>query len=224
MSSHLPDGTRLAYGTATAAYQVEGVDDRRRPRPLDLGHVHGAARAPSRTAATARWPALLPAARRGPRPAGRPGRRLLPLLGRLAAGAARPAPARSSRAGWPTTTGWSTGARARRRSRWRRSTTGTCRSRSRTRGGWPERATAEAFADYATIVHDRLGDRVQRLGHPQRAVVRGVPRLRRRRARAGPARAGGRAPRRPPPAPRPRAGRGPAARGRRRRPSASCST
>jgi beta-glucosidase len=27
-------------------------------------------------------------------------------------------------------------------------------------GGWPERATAEAFADYAAVVVDRLGDRV----------------------------------------------------------------
>jgi beta-glucosidase len=27
-------------------------------------------------------------------------------------------------------------------------------------GGWPERATAERFADYAAIAHDRLGDRV----------------------------------------------------------------
>ncbi|MBZ5739605.1 GH1 family beta-glucosidase [Nocardioides mangrovi] len=29
------------------------------------------------------------------------------------------------------------------------------------RGGWLERSTAEAFADYAMIVHERLGDRVQ---------------------------------------------------------------
>jgi beta-glucosidase len=28
-------------------------------------------------------------------------------------------------------------------------------------GGWPERATAERFADYAAIVHDHLGDRVK---------------------------------------------------------------
>jgi len=28
-------------------------------------------------------------------------------------------------------------------------------------GGWPERTTAERFADYAAIVHDHLGDRVQ---------------------------------------------------------------
>ena len=29
------------------------------------------------------------------------------------------------------------------------------------RGGWLNRDTAEAFADYATVVHDRLGDRVR---------------------------------------------------------------
>jgi beta-glucosidase len=29
------------------------------------------------------------------------------------------------------------------------------------RGGWLDRGTAEAFADYATLVHDRLGDRVR---------------------------------------------------------------
>lgn len=28
-------------------------------------------------------------------------------------------------------------------------------------GGWPERATAEAFVEYARIVHERLGDRVR---------------------------------------------------------------
>jgi beta-glucosidase len=32
------------------------------------------------------------------------------------------------------------------------------------RGGWPSRATAEAFADYAEIVVERLGDRVRRWG------------------------------------------------------------
>ena len=65
------------------------------------------------------------------------------------------------------------------------------------RDGWLNRDTAEAFADYATIVHDRLGDRVRRLGHPQRALVCGLPRVRRRRARAGSARG-----RRPPTGPR----------------------
>ena len=30
------------------------------------------------------------------------------------------------------------------------------------RGGWPVRATAEAFAEYARVVVDRLGDRVGR--------------------------------------------------------------
>ena len=59
------------------------------------------------------------------------------------------------------------------------------------RDGWLNRDTAEAFADYATVVHDRLGDRVQRLGHPQRAVVRGLPRLRRRASTRRAGREGG---------------------------------
>ena len=53
------------------------------------------------------------------------------------------------------------------------------------RGGWLSRDTAEAFADYAMVVTDRLADRVGLLGHPQRAVVRGAARLRRRRPRPG---------------------------------------
>ena len=128
------------------------------------------------------------------------------------------------RAAWTTTTGsstrrWRAGSR-----RPRRSTTGTCRRRSRTAAAGSNRDTAEAFADYAAVVHDRLGDRVQRLGHPQRAVVRGLPRLRRRRARAGPARGRRRPPGRPPPPARPRPGRRAAPRGRRRPTWASCST
>ena len=114
MSSHLPDGTRLAYGTATAAYQVEGVHHRRRPRPVDLGHLHRPARAPSRTAATARWPAR-------PTSGCDDDLELLAGLGvdfyRFSVAWPRVQPdrrrARSSRAGSPTTTGWSTGCSAR---------------------------------------------------------------------------------------------------------------
>ena len=42
----------------------------------------------------------------------------------------------------------------------RRSTTGICRRSSRNRGGWRNRDTATAFADYAEIVGGALGDRV----------------------------------------------------------------
>ena len=56
-------------------------------------------------------------------------------------------------------------------------------------------------------VHERLGDRVAMLADAQRAVVRGLPRLRHGRARAGGVRPGRRAGRRAPPAAGPRAGR-----------------
>ena len=52
-------------------------------------------------------------------------------------------------------------ARARASRPGRPSTTGTCRSRSRTPGGWPVRDTAYRFADYAAHVADALGDRVR---------------------------------------------------------------
>ena len=47
-------------------------------------------------------------------------------------------------------------------------------------GGWPARATAEAFADYAELVAGHLGDRVRALDDAQRAVLLGRVRLRRR--------------------------------------------
>ena len=53
-------------------------------------------------------------------------------------------------------------------------------------GGWPARATAEAFVEYAEAVVGRLGDRVRRWIDAQRAVGRRVDRPRVGRARAGP--------------------------------------
>ena len=89
------------------------------------------------------------------------GRRLVPLLDRLAPGAARRAPAGSSRGGSTTTTAWSTP----------RSPGGSAPTATlyhwdlpqalEDQDGWLNRDTAEAFADYATVVHDRLGDRVR---------------------------------------------------------------
>jgi beta-glucosidase len=55
-------------------------------------------------------------------------------------------------------------------------------------GGWANRLTAEAFAEYAQIVHARLGDRVEHVDHAERAVVLGLPRVRQRPARAPAAR------------------------------------
>ena len=45
-------------------------------------------------------------------------------------------------------------------------------------GGWTERATAERFVEYVEAVAARLGDRVDALDHPQRAVGRLVDRPR----------------------------------------------
>ena len=45
-------------------------------------------------------------------------------------------------------------------SRWRRSTTGTCRRRWRMPGVWLDRDTALRFGEYAAVVAERLGDRV----------------------------------------------------------------
>ena len=53
-------------------------------------------------------------------------------------------------------------------------------------GGWPSRATAEAFAEYAEAVARRLGDRVQLLDHAQRALGPRLDRTLLGRARAGP--------------------------------------
>ncbi len=137
MSSHLPDGARLTFGTATASYQVEGATtaDGRGPSIWDTFTARPGTISDGSDGSVACG--VLRAARRRPRPARRAGRGPLPLLGGLAAGAARPAAARSSRAGWPTTTGSSTGCSRGVSRRWPRSTTGTCRSRSRTRAAGP---------------------------------------------------------------------------------------
>ena len=73
-------------------------------------------------------------------------------------------------------------------------------------GGWPTRACASWFADYAGLVAERLGRPRHPVGHAERAVVRRLPRALRgdpRTGRAGPLGDHGR---RPPPAARPRPG------------------
>ena len=52
-------------------------------------------------------------------------------------------------------------------------------------GGWTVRATAEAFAEYARVVVERLGDRVVHVDDLERAVRLGASRLRVGRARPG---------------------------------------
>ena len=51
-------------------------------------------------------------------------------------------------------------ARRRHHARTPPSTTGTCRRRCEDAGGWAARDTADQFADYAPLVAERLGDRV----------------------------------------------------------------
>ena len=193
-----------------------GRDHRGRPRPVDLGHLRpqpGATR-DGRDGSVAcdsyhRFEEDLDLV-------GRARRRLVPLLGRLAADRARRAPARSRRAGWTTTTGSSTPRCARGVQPTATLYHWDLPQALEDRGGWLERSTAEAFADYAMVVHDRLGDRVgcgppttSRGARPTSATPRAsTPRV-----------AGGRRrpPGRPPPHPRPRPGGRPPARGRRHR-------
>ena len=104
-----------------------------------------------------------------------PRRRRVPVLGRLAAGACPAAPARSTRPGWPSTTGWSTRCWSRDHPVRSRSTTGTCRRRCRTAAAGPPATPPTRFADYAEVVAAALGDRV-RTGPRQRAVVFGAAR------------------------------------------------
>ena len=142
--------------------------------------------------------------RRPPRPHGRgrgadgrPRRRRLPVLDRLAPGAAH------RRAGRPTSpASTSTGASSTLLLAHGIEPVATLYhwdlpQALEDAGGWPERATAERFADYAALVGAALGDRVAPLVDDQRAVVLGDARLRRRRPRARAAR--NRRPRWPPP-------------------------
>ena len=71
-------------------------------------------------------------------------------------------------------------------------------------GGWPDRDTAYRFGDYADAGRPGARRPGRPLEHAQRAVVRGVPRLRVRRARPGSDRPGRGRRRCAPPAARPR--------------------
>ena len=137
-----------------------GSDHRGRPRAVDLGHLRGGpGRHPRRQGRLGRL-RLLPPVRGGPRPGRRawaPGGTASRSPGR---GSSPRAPAGSRRAASTTTTGWSTrpwpaaSRRPRTLYHW------DLPQALEDRGGWQERGTAEAFADYAMVVHERLGDRV----------------------------------------------------------------
>ncbi|MBB3042061.1 GH1 family beta-glucosidase [Nocardioides soli] len=160
MTQHLPAGPTLAFGAATAAYQIEGAarEDGRgtsiwdtfaaRPGAIrdgrdgsvacdsyhrfeeDLDLVAGLGAGWYRFSVA--WPRIVPAGTGAVEPRG------LDYYDRLVDAAL----ARGVR---PTATLY----------HW------DLPQPLEDRGGWLERSTAEAFADYAMVVHDRLGDRVR---------------------------------------------------------------
>ncbi len=158
-SSHLPDGTRLVYGTATASYQVEGstTADGRGPSIWDTftakpGTIKDASDGAVACASYERldedlellaglgvayyrfsvaWPRVQPTGSGAVEPRG------LAYYDRLVDGLL-------SRGIAPMATLY----------HW------DLPQPLEDAGGWPERATAERFADYAAIAHEHLGDRV----------------------------------------------------------------
>jgi len=159
MSLHLPDGSTLAYGAATASYQIEGAStqDGRGPSIWDTFTARpGAIRDGSDGSVACdsyhryeedadllaglgvglyrfslAWSRILPEG------TGRVETRGLDYYDRLV-------DALLARGVSPTATLY----------HW------DLPQALEDRGGWLERSTAEAFADYAMIVHERLGDRV----------------------------------------------------------------
>ncbi len=159
MSSHLPDGTRLLYGTATASYQVEGATtaDGRGPSIWDTftarpGTVKDASDGSVACASYQRldddldllaglgvafyrfsvaWPRVQPTGSGAIEPRG------LAYYDRLVDGLLQ-------RGITPMATLY----------HW------DLPQPLEDAGGWPVRDTAERFADYAAIVHGHLGDRV----------------------------------------------------------------
>lgn len=159
MSLHLPDGRTLAYGAATASYQIEGAstEDGRGPSIWDtFAQRPGAIRDGSDGSVacdsyhryeedadllaglgvgwyrfSVAWPRIVPEG------TGRVETRGLDYYDRLV-------DALLARGVSPTATLY----------HW------DLPQALEDRGGWLERSTAEAFADYAMIVHERLRDRV----------------------------------------------------------------
>jgi beta-glucosidase len=160
MSSHLPDGAHLTFGTATASYQVEGATtaDGRGPsiwdtltaRPgtildgsdgsvacasyerldEDLDLLSGLGVSYYRFSVA--WPRVQPTGSGAIEPRG------LAYYDRLVDGLlARGIAPMATLYHWDLP------------------------QPLEDAGGWPVRDTAERFADYATVVHDHLGDRVQ---------------------------------------------------------------
>ncbi|GAA4741483.1 GH1 family beta-glucosidase [Nocardioides endophyticus] len=160
MTTHLPDGSTLAFGAATAAYQIEGAhtEDGRGPSIWDTFAAKPGATRDGRDGSVAcdsyhrfeedldlvagmnagwyrfsvAWPRIIPAG------TGAVETRGLDYYDRLVDAAL-------ARGVQPTATLY----------HW------DLPQALEDRGGWLERSTTEAFADYAMVVHDRLGDRVK---------------------------------------------------------------
>ncbi len=160
MTSHLPDGSTLAFGAATAAYQIEGAhtEDGRGPSIWDTFAAKPGATRDGRDGSVAcdsyhrfeedldlvagmnagwyrfslAWSRIIPAG------TGAVETRGLDYYDRLVDAAL-------ARGVQPTATLY----------HW------DLPQALEDRGGWLERGTTEAFADYAMVVHERLGDRVK---------------------------------------------------------------
>jgi beta-glucosidase len=160
MTTHLPDGSTLAFGAATAAYQIEGahIEDGRGPSIWDTFAAKPGATRDGRDGSVAcdsyhrfeedldlvaglnagwyrfsvAWSRIIPAG------TGAVETRGLDYYDRLVDAAL-------ARGVQPTATLY----------HW------DLPQALEDRGGWLERSTTEAFADYAMVVHDRLGDRVK---------------------------------------------------------------
>lgn len=160
MTQHLPDGSQLSYGVATAAYQIEGATsedgrgvsiwdtfaavpgavrdgkdgsvacDSYRRYPEDLDLVAGTGAEWYRFSVA--WPRIIPEG------TGHVEQRGLDYYDRLVDAALE-------RGVRPTATLY----------HW------DLPQALEDRNGWLNRSTAEAFADYAMVVHERLGDRVK---------------------------------------------------------------
>ena len=160
MTTHLPDGSTLAFGAATAAYQIEGAntEDGRGPSIWDTFAAKPGATRDGRDGSVAcdsyhrfeedldlvagmnagwyrfsvAWSRIIPAG------TGAVETRGLDYYDRLVDAAL-------ARGVQPTATLY----------HW------DLPQALEDRGGWLERSTTEAFADYAMVVHERLGDRVK---------------------------------------------------------------
>ena len=161
-----PAGLPLGHGHRRLPDR--GRRRRGRPHAVHLGHLqpHPGQGASTATPATSP-PTTTTAMRDDVALMARPRPRRLPLLRRPGRGCSRPAAAPPSRRGLDfyrrlvdelLDAGHQAGRSP--------STTGTCRRSWRTPGGWPERDTAHRFAEYAEIVAEALGDRVERRGPP----------------------------------------------------------